>query len=217
MNSAPATQQWEDTLLTSILDMARTTDGDFTVIDRLIHASSDATSFGLMINHLSRHPQGKQAFADRPQLGTIDQQALMQLAPHTLGYAYAHHLQVNGLNPLPTQPATNNAQFLGLHITETHDIWHVVTGCDTSILGELQLEAFYVAQLQASRFWLALVTKNLLKVVMHDIEQATAYMDAITTGWLMGKQAKPLFGIRWNTLWDAPLADIRASLKIVLA
>lgn len=39
-------------------------------------------------------------------------------------------------------------------------------------------------------------------------------MDAITEGWLMAKQAKPLFGIQWNKLWSTPLEDIRTSLNI---
>ena len=40
-------------------------------------------------------------------------------------------------------------------------------------------------------------------------------MDALTEGWLMAKQAKPLFGIQWNTLWETPLEDVRNSLNIV--
>ena len=73
----------------------------------------------------------------------------------------------------------------------------------------------YVAQLYASRFWLSLLTKNLLKAVVFDIEASTKYMDAITVGWLMAKQAKPLFGIGWNSLWQTPLADLRTRLNIV--
>lgn len=215
VNSTPLTQQWEETLLSTFLDMTRTTDGDFSVIDRLVQNSNDVTSFRLIFEHLCQHDQGKQAFENRPQLGDINLESLTQLPSNTFGYAYANHLQANGLKPLPAKPLGNDNQFLWFHITETHDIWHVVTGCDTSILGELQLEAFYVAQLQASRFWLALLTKNLLKVVLYDIERATAYMDAITAGWLMGKQAKLLFGIQWNLLWDTPLEDVRASLRIL--
>jgi ubiquinone biosynthesis protein Coq4 len=41
-------------------------------------------------------------------------------------------------------------------------------------------------------------------------------MDAISQGWLMAKQAKPLFGIEWNQLWETPLDDVRKSLNIIL-
>ncbi|MEA5576267.1 Coq4 family protein [Anabaena sp. UHCC 0451] len=107
-------------------------------------------------------------------------------------------------------------QFFSAHITETHDIWHIVTGSDTNILGEIQLEAFYVSQLYATRFWLALLTKNLLKVVVYDIELSTKYMDAIAQGWMIAKQAKPLFGIEWKLFWETPLDDVRTSLNIIL-
>jgi ubiquinone biosynthesis protein COQ4 len=56
--------------------------------------------------------------------------------------------------------------------------------------------------------------KNLLKALLCDIEIADRYMEALTTGWLMGKQAQPLFGLDWSTLWATPLADLRASLHI---
>jgi ubiquinone biosynthesis protein Coq4 len=123
-----------------------------------------------------------------------------------------------GIEPLKSDVAIadDDVQFLRIHIAETHDIWHVVTGADTDIPGELQLEAFYVSQLYATRFWLGLIVKNLLKSTLDDIEASTQYMDAITTGWLMAKQAKPLFGIRWNHLWERPLEEIRADLNIVI-
>ena len=102
------------------------------------------------------------------------------------------------------------------HITETHDIWHVITGSNTSIYGEIKLEAFSFAQLYASRFWLALLAKNLLKSAVFNVENGVEYLDALTEGWLMAKQAKPVFGIQWNSLWENPLSDIRSSLNIII-
>ncbi len=119
----------------------------------------------------------------------------------------------NNLNPLQAGQVENDYQFLAAHLTETHDIWHIVR-CDTNILGEIQLEAFYMAQLYATRFWVALLAKNPIKAVIYDIEVSTRYMDAIASGWLMAKQAEPLFGIEWNQLWEEPLENVRASLKI---
>jgi ubiquinone biosynthesis protein Coq4 len=72
----------------------------------------------------------------------------------------------------------------------------VVTGCDTNITG------------------LALLAKNLLKAALFHIELSNQYMDALAQGWVMGKQAQPLFGIEWNALWETPLEDVRASLNI---
>jgi ubiquinone biosynthesis protein COQ4 len=208
-------QHQEELLLSSFLDMVNAPDGDFTVLGQLAKVSSDQASMQLMIQHLSVHPQGKQAFANHFSLGIIDLAALSKLAKNTLGYLYAEHMIQNQLKPLQAQIPTNDQDFLGMHITETHDIWHVVTGSKTDMLGEIQLEAFYVAQLKMSRFWLALVTKNLLKSVVYDIEVADQYMAMITKGWTMGNQAKPLFGVNWNNLWETPIEQIRASFNIL--
>ncbi len=206
--------QWQNTLLESFLDLVKAPDGDFSCIERLSKAASDASSLEIIVKFLSRYPQGKRAFESRPRLGNVDLKSLHQLPNNTLGYVYANHMIEKSLTPLQASSVDNNYQFLAAHIIETHDLWHVVTGFETNIIGEIQLEAFYVAQLHASRFWLALLAKNLLKAAVFDVEISTRYMDAITEGWLMAKQAKPLFGIQWNKLWSTPLEDIRTSLNI---
>ncbi|MEG3440094.1 hypothetical protein V0288_23395 [Pannus brasiliensis CCIBt3594] len=78
-----------------------------------------------------------------------------------------------------------------------------MTGSDTDVFGEIQLQAFYVAQLEFSRFWLALVAKNLLKSVLSDIEVSNGYMEAMTKGWLMEKKRNPYsgsIGLRYGKL-----------------
>jgi ubiquinone biosynthesis protein Coq4 len=205
----------QDKVIESIINLVKADYGDFDYIGKMANAVSDSDSLQKMIDFLSITPQGKQAFQKRPMLGDINLEKLHNLPTNTLGYALAHHLLSNNLQLLKPGPVETDSQFLLAHITETHDIWHIVTGSNTSVLGELQLEAFCVSQLYASRFWLGLLTKNLLKVVLYDIELSTKYMDAITQGWIMAKQAKPLFGIEWNLLWETPLADVRNSLNII--
>lgn len=208
--------QWQNDAFESFFNMVKAPDGDFDALARLSKTLNDAETLDIIIEFLSRHPQGKQAFHSRPRLGYVDLQQLLTLPENTLGYVYANHMNAIGSMPLPTPKSDNNYQFFITHIRETHDLWHVVTGCDTNIIGEIQLEAFYVAQLYASRFWLALLAKNLLKAVVYDIEVAGKYMDAIQYGWTMAKGAKPLFGIRWNNLWSTPLEDVRTNLNIIL-
>jgi ubiquinone biosynthesis protein COQ4 len=210
-------QQWENTLFSSIVEMARAADGDFAVLGQLAAASGDPESLQIVIDRLSQQPQGKKAFASYFSLGAIDLEELHRLPTETLGYLYAEHMLSNQLKPLQADLATNDHQFFAAHITETHDVWHVLTGSTTDILGEIQLEAFYVAQLEASRFWLALLTKNLMKSVVYDIDVATDYMEVMTNGWLMGRKAEPLFGINWSTLWTKHLEEIRVSLNIDIA
>jgi ubiquinone biosynthesis protein Coq4 len=207
---------WQDKAIESIINFVKSADGDFDCIAELLNAVSDSDSLQKIVEFLSSTPQGKQAFQKRPLLGNVDLQKLHRLPNNSLGYSFANHLLTNNLQPLQAKSVENDYDFFAAHITETHDIWHIVTGCNTNVLGEIQLEAFYVNQLYASRFWLALIAKNLLKAVIYDIELSTTYMDAIAKGWTMAKQAKPLFGIEWNLLWETPLEDVRNSLNIIL-
>lgn len=208
-------RQWEQLVFAyRFMQLVKAADGDLGSVGRLAKASSDAHSLRLLVEFLSRYPQGRLAFQERPRLGKVDLQQLHQLPKNSLGYLYADHMIKNGLTPLQAGNADHEYAFLAAHITETHDIWHVVTGCDTNITGEIQLEAFYVAQLYASRFWMALLAKNLLKAALFHVELSGQYLDALAQGWIMGKQALPLFGIQWNMLWETPLEDIRASLNI---
>ncbi|MEO1428443.1 MAG: Coq4 family protein [Cyanobacteria bacterium J06633_8] len=211
-------ETWQDDIIESIIDFVKAPEGDKSkYVSNLAKTTSEPYALQKIVEFLCRNPQGKQAFKERLLLGYIDLHSLYSLPSNTLGYGYAKHMLDRGLKPLEPETLTvdNDAKFLSIHLSETHDIWHVVTGTDSDIPGELQIEAFCVSQIYPSRFWLALIVKNLLKSVVDDIEVSTQYMDAITKGWLMGKQAKPLFGINWNQLWEHPLEEVRADLNIV--
>ena len=183
--------------------------GDFAGINRLSAIISNDYSYKLILELLSSYTQGKIALQERPLLGKVDLHQLHLLPENTLGYGYADHMLKNGFTPPPVVRLVDEKSFVAVHLGETHDIWHVVTGCDTTKAGEIQLEAFYVAQIYPSALFLALLAKNLLKTAIEDIELCEQHMDALAQGWILGKQAKPLFGIKWNTLWETPIDQLR--------
>ncbi|MCC0178021.1 hypothetical protein I4641_13635 [Waterburya agarophytonicola K14] len=214
-NLTDVDQQWQEQALESFFNMVNAPDGNFEAVAYLSKTLNNPETLDIIIEFLSRNSQGRQAFLNRPRLGHVDLPQLLTLPEDTLGYVYAKQMMRNGAMPLEMSKSNNDYQFFITHLRETHDIWHVVTGFDTDIIGEIQLEAFYVAQLYASRFWLALIAKNLVKAVVDDIETAGEYLNAISQGWTMAQQAKPLFGIQWNTLWSTSLKDLRVSLNII--
>jgi ubiquinone biosynthesis protein Coq4 len=83
----------QELLMSSFLDMVNAADGDFTVLAKLAKASADDESMQLTIQHLSLHPQGRQAFTDRFSLGAIDLVELSKLADNTRYLACCHWLQ----------------------------------------------------------------------------------------------------------------------------
>lgn len=209
-------QQWHSLVLGyHFMQLVKAPYGDFAKIGQLSQELNDIYGMKLVAEFLSRYPQGKQALQERPRLGNVNLQELHQLPENTLGYAYANQMIANGFTPPPVRAIADDPfSFIAAHLGETHDIWHVVTGCPTNKAGEIKLEAFYVAQIYPSRFWIALLAKNLLKTALEDIELCEQHFDALTQGWLLGKQAEPLFGIQWNQLWEMPLEQLRTQLKL---
>ncbi|MBH8562895.1 hypothetical protein I8748_12005 [Nostoc sp. CENA67] len=188
--------------------------GDFAGVGRLSKLLKKPSSLRKVIEFISRSQQGQKALQERPRLGKVDLQQLHQLPKNTLGYLYADHMLKCGLTPPQTPEVIDEKSFPSIHLLETHDIWHVVTNSDVTIAGEIQLEAFYVAQIYPYPLFLALLAKNLLKTAIEDIELSEQHMNALVQGWLLGKQAKPLFGIQWNTLWETPIDELRTELNI---
>jgi ubiquinone biosynthesis protein COQ4 len=210
-----AKQQWRSLLIAyRFWQIVKAPYGNFSDIGRLSNAITDEKNAKQIVEFLLQSSQAKQALQLRPRLGKVDLQQLHQLPTNTLGYIYADHMLRNGFNPPPITPTNDPASFLRAHLLETHDIWHVVTGCDTDKAGEIKLQGFYAAQIYPSRLWLAMLSKNLLKTALEDVELCGSHLDALTEGWMLGKRAKPLFGIEWNRLWEMPLLELRQQLQL---
>jgi len=207
--------QWKMQVFERFLQILKAPYGDFQAIWNLANAVNDEAGFRRTIEWLSVHPSANNAIQNRLRLGVIDLQQLHSLPAETLGYAYSDHLLRNGLNPIQSQMVEDEYDYLIVHLTEVHDIWHVVINADTSMAGETKLQAFVAAQLRTSRFSLAMLAKNLLKTAVEELDLAEQLMDALTEGWRLGKQAHLLFGVQWNTLWDIPLIELQDKWNVL--
>jgi ubiquinone biosynthesis protein COQ4 len=183
------------------------------VIDIADNLSSPAM-VQAFVDEVSRDPQGARALRERPRV-SLDLEQLGKLPEGSLGRAFADHMIANGLDPaaLPTRPARDAGHFVLAHLFETHDLWHVVTGFDTDVAGELGLQAFYLAQVP-SHLAPLLLAGGLVNTLVYAYDQRTVRMDSISRGWELGRRARPLFGLRWNDLLALPLAEVRERLGI---
>ncbi len=214
-DSVNKNQQWQELVFKSFLQILRAPYGDFGSIWNLANVINDEDSLRETITLLSCHAPAKSAIQSRFLLGMIDLQQLNCLPKETLGYIYSEHMLRNGLKLIPCQTVKNDFDYLMVHLTEVHDIWHVVINADTSMAGETKLQAFVAAQLRNSRFSFAMLAKNLLKASVEDLVLAEQLMNALTAGWLLGKQSQPIFGIRWDELWEVPLTKLQEQLAIL--
>jgi ubiquinone biosynthesis protein Coq4 len=168
-----------------------------------------------VLARLRGNPTTARALAATPRLGPVDLDRLLALPAGTLGHEFAKHMRANELDPnaLPTLPGGSDLDFVRAHLYETHDLWHVLTGFDTDVAGEMGLQAFYLAQVRIS-LAPVLLAVGLLNTVFYAMDQCQRRLDAVCRGWSVGQRAMPLFGTAWAERWDQPLASIRAELGL---
>jgi ubiquinone biosynthesis protein Coq4 len=184
----------------------------FQISDGLVRRQREVLT--KMAEHFARDPQGAAALRDKPRL-RVDLDRLSRLPAGTLGRVYADELRRRGLDPssIPTLPAATDAEFVRAHLYETHDVWHAVTGFDTDVAGELGLQAFYGAQAPGS-LPMVLLGLGMLNTAFYALDDRERRLDAISRGWQMGREARPLFGADWSNLWAKPLGVVRQMLRI---
>ena len=168
---------------------------------------------------VSRDPQGERALREGTRVGTIDLEALRKLPEGTLGRVFADHMIENDLDPraipVPSH-SPGDVRYVKTHLRETHDIWHVVTGFNTDVAGEIGLQSFYLAQLP-SRLSAVLIAMAFVHLATKNIEPRDAIMTEVMRGWALGKKARPFFGFRWADHWSTPLSEVRKLLGVDVA
>ena len=175
----------------------------------------DAGALHEMIEFFQSAPGTRGAFVRKPSIGVVNLADLRRMPHGSLGQAYAAFLGEHGIDPedLNISVGISDEDYMVKHFYETHDIWHVVTGFGVDVANELGLQAFYAAQGPAP-LSVALLALGLLNAFLYEPDDVDARLSAITDGWRLGKEAKPLFGVDWAAYWQRPLADVRRELGI---
>jgi ubiquinone biosynthesis protein Coq4 len=183
----------------------------FDIADTLFESEREMTD--AMVNEAREHEQGRKAFALRPRVGDVRRERLLSLPEGSLGRAFGDFLQQRNLDPaaLPTREAADDRTYLSAHLYETHDLWHVVTGFETDVAGELGLQAFYAAQV-CGKLPVALLTLGLLNTFLYAFDDRHRRLEAIAHGWQLGKRVRPLVGYDWGTSFTRPLSAVKADL-----
>ncbi len=185
--------------------------GDIAKLGRLLE---DPQCNAQLLKQISATPEGAHALRRFPRLGVLDLQQMLREPPGTLAHEYARHMLDNGFDAPPALPAPDVGAYMIAHLTETHDIWHIVTGYNTDKPGECAIDGFYLAQLQPSPGLVGLLCKNMMKTAIEEPASADVNFSAVVHGWLLGKRARPLFGVDWTPLWQEPLTAVRARYGI---
>jgi len=190
-------------------------DTSLELVGALDEALLETPSFALAAEHLRRDPACAALIDERWIPPAHDLARLAALPAGSLGQVYAASLARLGYDPnlhAGMEPL-NDAHYVELRLSQTHDLWHVITGFDTSVIGEIGLQAFHLTQfpypLASTLTGHALLTTTVLEP-----DQLPPLVEAIRVGLQMGLVARPLFAQRWEEGWAKPLQQWREELRV---
>ncbi len=162
-------------------------------------------------------PQAEAMLKDRYLSPSPDIEKLSGLPDGSLGREFARYLTDNDLDA----NLLRESAFIGAHRArgedpgylaergfQLHDVFHVLTGFDTTPLGEVRVVSFTVAQTPAPYPAMIIATRP-LQMVLYKPELLPVVMDAITEGWALGRRARSLMAVHWEEYWESPLTELR--------
>ncbi|HUJ63147.1 MAG TPA: Coq4 family protein [Kofleriaceae bacterium] len=213
VSTLPATVRWSRALraLSRVVADPEQTD-QVLVFSTYVNAGTTAHR----MHRFFDDPRGQRLYQEHRTIDshTVDLDALAALPEGTLGHAYAQFLRSRGFTPEvfdepPHDVADPRAQYVIQRVRQTHDLWHVVTGCDTDPAGEIALQAFTFAQIHApSTLILALVG------TLRGVRERPSLPREVAAAFRTGRHAEKLLAFAWEDHWATPLAEVRAMLGL---
>jgi len=169
------------------------------------------------------HPLAGQMLADRYLAPAPDVEKLLAMPAGSLGRAFADYLISNGLDPALLRESAfieahakrgEEVGYLAERGFQLHDMFHVLTGFDTTPLGEVRVVSFTVAQIPAP-YPALIIASRPLQAALYQPKLLPVIMDAITEGWALGRRAKTLISVHWEDHWERSLAELRVEYDLV--
>jgi ubiquinone biosynthesis protein COQ4 len=209
----PATERWRRALRALARVVANPEETDQVLV---FSSYINAGTMGDRLERFFADPRGQRLYDEHRALDshTVDLDALAALPAGTLGHAYATFLRTRGFTPEvfdapPEEIHDPRAQYVIQRVRQTHDLWHVVTGCDTDPAGEIALQAFTFAQTRAPSTAILAVIGTL-----RGFREVRALPRDVAEAFRAGLRAEKLATFPWEDHWATPLADVRALLGV---
>lgn len=191
-------------------------DESLEVVELMSLSLIETSAFDTAVTALKRDPACAALIAERYMAPPHDLDALLQYPKDSLGYIYAMQMKRQGFRAealYEGMQIDSEASYLEARLSQTHDIWHVVTGFGVSATEEIGLQAFHLPQFPYP-LAIALLSSSMMSAMLFSPGELPALLESIQKGWAMGQLAKPLFAQKWEEAWEKPLAQWRAELGI---
>jgi len=169
------------------------------------------------IAYAKSDPEVAQIISDRYLAPAPDIAALLNYPPESLGAIYAHYITEAGFDPSFYRKIEiiDDVSYVLYRLRQTHDIWHIVTGSTTDVVGELALKAFEIPQTRRTMS-VVLLAGGILRTLFNHPEESDRLMERVAIMYRMGARAKPFLAQRWEENWEKPLTQWRSELSVEL-
>ena len=219
-NSPELSSAFQDELLLSIRRW--TVDGSVPLTHEFLR-SGDTHAREAYCRIQAENPIVQTLLEERYLAPIPDMAALRALDIGTLGRAFATHIDDNGLDVNKLRESAfieahardgEDQGFLAERGFQLHDLFHVLTGYDSSALGEVGVVSFTAAQTM-SPYPTFIMTTRPLQMALYEPDLLPFVMDTVAEGWMRGRRADMLIGIRWEDHWAESLEELRVRHGLV--
>lgn len=174
----------------------------------------------------TQHPVGQQLLAEEPRrdlnLLLVDRPKLAAMPKGSFADAYLDYLGGEGMGSasyfLDAAGLDDKAEHLGWsddqlwfvkRMANSHDIFHVVTGYDRTILGEVGVVAFTAGHTPMLPLRMFLAYLLMLKP-----SAPREWMDYVLRCYRHGRDTPPLSCVEWEAMFELPLDEARRRMGI---
>jgi ubiquinone biosynthesis protein COQ4 len=197
---------------------------DTTQAFRIVHAL-DGGHIERLHRRFRRHPEGARLLDERPELLELlsDVDRLAAMPAGSVGRAYLAYCEAQGITPGGLVEASDDdvrrqlppeLLWLSNRLRDQHDLWHLLLGAHTDVVGELCVLTFSTAQTGGVGV-AALALVGYLKSFELPAEDGAKGRGFIRHAWEAGRMARWLPVTRWEDLFHLPLEEVRRQLGVV--
>jgi ubiquinone biosynthesis protein Coq4 len=177
------------------------------------------------IEKLQKDPASARMLDERYMGPDYNLDELLKLPKNSLGYTYATLMKSMGLQvhfyKSRDRPSLDDlSDYVTMRVRKTHDLYHTISGFNM-YLGEIGVIALNVTQYAYPAFMLvdliavaAACFPGLAKIPESEKLQSGLVFDTLSKGIKMGREAKPLFPVKFEEMVEKPIEELRKDLNI---
>jgi ubiquinone biosynthesis protein COQ4 len=184
-----------------------------------LNASLDAKRYHRLVEVLRSSEEGRALLTKRPSLQgpEVPLAELEALPSGSLGFEFAAYFKRNGISPFHTTARIDSDfDFIGKRYRETHDLFHVLTGYSTDLMGEMELQAFVLGNLRLPSTLLILVF-TMAPLVKEGPGTFAGHLRRLRRAYVRGRKTRELLSVSYEQFWATPVSAVVQQLAMPAA